>query len=658
MEMTLLRDGLIVLGIAIVVLLIGSRIRMPLIIGFLITGVLAGPQGFAFIHARHEVEILAEIGVVLLLFTIGVELSLKSIIKMRRMLLVGGVTQMALTTAVVGLTLMQLRLPWQEALILAMSVSLSSTAIVLRLLQTRGELDAPHGRIGVAILVFQDLAAIPILLSIPLLAGTSGAAGLSAGKFIGQAVVMIGIVIVLARWVVPRLMEAIAATRNRELFLISVVVMCFGVALLASSFGLSLALGAFLAGLIISESEYSHQALGNITPFRDLFTSFFFVAVGLMLDIDYIISHPVLILGMALGLIVLKSIIAAAAAMILGYPARTAVLAGLSLGQTGEFAFIVAAAAVSAALLTAENYRTFLAISALSMAATPFLIALAPRVADRVSRSRIAGSFGRGKTEDSGVSAHLNDHLIIIGFGVNGTNVARASQNAGIPYIIVEMNPATIKRARGEGQPIHAGDAAREPIWQSVGVTRARIAVIAISDIEATRQAVSLARHLNPDLRIVARTRYLNEIETLLRLGANEVIPEEFETSVEIFSRVLRYFFIPERDVEAIIRDIRSENYQILRKASPGATWQQIESVLSDMRACTVRISEQAEVVGKNLMELQLRNRYGVTLLMLKRGEEVVTTPDTSVTFKPDDLVVLYGDESKVREAADLFRVS
>lgn len=653
-------DILVILGIATVVLLIGLKLRLPLIIGFLITGVLAGPHGFGIIGASEEINILAEIGVVLLLFTIGVELSLKSLLQMRRMFIFGGLSQVVITTLIIGSILKATGLAWAEAATIAFCVSLSSTAIVLRQLQTRREIDAPHGRIAVSILVFQDLVSVPALLLIPLLAATNNGSGLSIGTMLLQAVAMLGIVWVGARWIIPRLFTLIAGTRNRELFLISVVVLCFGVALLASKLGLSVALGAFLAGLIISESEYNYQVLGNITPFRDLFTSFFFVAIGLLLDLNYIAENPLTVVGLTVALIVLKSVVISLCCTLFGYPVRTAVLSGMSLAQTGEFAFIVCGAAVASQVVSGNSYQTFLAVSALSMAATPLLISVAPKLANRLSRLGPLKNTNQSTSLEPETRAQLSEHLIIIGFGVNGTNVARASKNAGIPYVIVEMNPDTIKRAKEDGEPIYLGDASLEAIWETVEVEKAKIAVIAISDLEATRKAVSLAHRMNPNLTIVARTRYLNEIETLLRLGAREVVPEEFETSVEIFSRVLRYYLIPMSEIDDIIQQIRAENYQMLRMTghTSGGGLLDLESALGDMRASTVRIGSQTPIVGRSLAELQLRANHGVTVLMIKRGDSVISNPEADQPLLIDDLIVLYGENQRLKEVIEQFKLN
>ncbi len=657
MHLPLLQDIVVVLGLSIGVLLILYRLKVPLIVGFLITGVLAGPSGFGLVTAGEEVDLLAEIGIVLLLFTIGVELSLKNLLKMKRQLLVGGATQVCLTIAIAALVANLVEADFRRALFIGMLVSLSSTAIVLKVLQQRGELDAPQGRASVSILIFQDIAAVPMLLAVPLLLPASpSAGGIWWEWLLVKSLLLVIFIVVAAKWVIPKLLDAIAATRNNELFLISVIVICLGVAWVTSEAGLSLALGAFLAGLIISESPYSHQALGNIAPFRDVFTSFFFVAVGMLIDVDFVLSKPILIAGLAVGVLLLKTIVAGGASLLLGYPIRTAVLVGLSLSQVGEFAFIVSEAGRSAGLLSPENYQLFLAVSALTMALTPFLIALAPRVAEQTVRVPQLRKLNLHRKLDGHAKAELKGHLVIIGFGLNGTNLARAARAAEIPYAIIEMNPETVRKARLEGEPIHYGDAVRSEILHVVSAEQARVFVIAISDTRATRQIVESCRRMNPQATIIARTRYAAAIKSLYESGANEVVPEEFETSVEIFTRVMRHYLVPEDAIERVVADVRSDTYQIFRSQSDARTaWNCLVEGLTDLNLATLEVAAESEVAGSTIAEIDLRGKWGILLLLVRREGTITRNPTPDFTLRAGDVVVLFGDQEKIAEVTGLF---
>ncbi|MDP6037142.1 MAG: cation:proton antiporter, partial [Candidatus Latescibacteria bacterium] len=356
MQIPLLNDIVIIFGLAIAVLFICYRLRVPAVVGFLLTGILVGPYGFGLVKAVHEVEVLAEIGIVLLLFTIGIEFSFERLLQIRKSVLMGGSLQVLLTFLATLFISKRFGQAFGEAVFIGFLVALSSTAIVLKLIQERAEVDSPHGRTTLGILIFQDIIIVPMILVTPLLAGATGNLVETLFVLLGKGIGIILLVMISAKWIVPRVLYQIARTRNQEVFLLSVVVIGLGVAWLTSMAGLSLALGAFLAGLIISESEYSHQALGNILPFRDVFTSFFFVSIGMLLDVGFLFQQPVTIVLIALGVLVLKSSIAFFVTVLLGLPFRTAILVGMALSQVGEFSFILSRTGVEHGLLTGNIY--------------------------------------------------------------------------------------------------------------------------------------------------------------------------------------------------------------------------------------------------------------------------------------------------------------
>ncbi|MGB5139043.1 MAG: cation:proton antiporter [Candidatus Zixiibacteriota bacterium] len=655
MNSPILQDFLIILAVAVAVLLICSRFRIPLVVGLLLTGVLTGPYGFKLINDVGSVGNVANIGIVLLLFSIGVEMSLKEMTRNKRVIFVVGPLQVITTTAVVTALTYALGLPVGEAIFFGMMAAMSSTAIAMKSYQEQGEGDSPHARSVVTVLVFQDIASIPMLLTIPVLVGTAAGGGGEFLKLLAYGVGMIVFVFAASRWIAPYVLDAVASTRNRELFLMSIVLICLGVAWFSSAVGLSLALGAFLAGLIVSESDYSHHALGNIAPFRDLFTSLFFVSVGMLLDFRVVFEQPLVVAPLAVGVVLLKAVLVVPICLAIGYPLRVAVLTGVGLSNVGEFAFILASAGLAAGLLEHGNYQIFLAVSAVSMGAAPFLIRLAPRLAQNISHLPYARLERANAMDMEMEREQLSDHLIIVGFGVNGNNLALASQAVSIPYVVLEMNPETIKRARASGERIFFGDATQALIWEKINVHSARMVVIAISDPEATRRAVSVVRSMNAKVRIVARTRYLTEIETLARLGADEVIPEEFETSVEIFTRVLRYYLIPEDEINQIVHEVRSHNYEIFRTKSSESALQRIESDLANMQMSTLKVAPEAPVVGKSLAATRLRSEHGVTVLLVKRDGASLANPDAATVFRVGDVVVLVGESQDLAEVSHLF---
>ena len=370
MEIPLFNDIVIIFILSISVIFICHRIGVPAIVGFLITGVLAGPHGLELVGRVHDVEILAEIGVVLLLFTIGLEFSLKDLLRIKRAVFLGGILQVVLTIGITFFIAQTFKQSTGTSIFFGFLVALSSTAIVLKQLQDKVAIDTPHGSISLAILIFQDIIVVPMLLFTPLLAGAAEQVSQTLFILLLKGIVIIAVVMVSATFVVPRLLYHIAQTRSRELFLLSVMAICFGVAWVTFSLGLSLALGAFLAGLIISESEYSYHAIGNIVPLRDIFTSFFFVSIGMLLDISFLFKQPVLIIAIVFGTLFLKGVTAGLATLIMGLPLRTILLVGMSLCQVGEFSFVLSKAGMEYGLLGKDTYQLFLAVSILTMTVT------------------------------------------------------------------------------------------------------------------------------------------------------------------------------------------------------------------------------------------------------------------------------------------------
>lgn len=566
MEIPLLNDIVIIFGLSIAILFICHRLRVPTIVGFLLAGILVGPYGLGLVKAIHEVEILAEIGVVLLLFTIGIEFSIQRLLQIKKSVLMGGSIQVLLTFGVAFVIARELGQPAGNSIFIGFLISLSSTAIVLKLLQKKAEVDSPHGRTALGILIFQDIIIVPMMLITPLLAGTEGDTGEALLILIPQTIGIIGLVIISAKWLVPYILHQIARTRIQELFLLSIILICLAVAWVTSRIGLSLPLGAFLAGLIISESEYSHQALGNILPLRDVFISFFFVSIGMLLDIDVLFHQPASIALITLCVLVLKSGIAAFTTVLLGFPLRSAILVGLAIGQVGEFSFILSEIGIEYDLLPGNIYQLFLAVSILSMAATPFILALAPKLANTILRlplpqRLVSGIYPVSESE----AGNQKDHLVIIGFGIVGRNVARAAKFADIPYAIIEMNPETVRTEKLKGEPIYYGDATHQTVLEKANIKNAKIVVVAINDPTATRRIIDIIRRISPTVYLIVRTRYLQEMKDLYALGADEVIPEEFETSMEIFARVLTKYLIPREEIERLLAEVRADGYDILK---------------------------------------------------------------------------------------------
>jgi CPA2 family monovalent cation:H+ antiporter-2 len=653
-QLHILRDLAVIFAGSLLVILLFYRLKLPALPGFIVAGILLGPNALGFVSDPHDVESLAEVGVILLLFTIGIEFSLSRLKEMSRQILAGGFAQMGFTvlaTLAAGLAILG---TWRVALFLGFLIALSSTAIVLKVLTDSGEIDAPHGRLATGVLIFQDLCVVPIMLVLPFLAGKAqgGIVGLTFA-LAKAALVVVG-VLIAARTIVPRALAEILKTRSRELFLIAVILIGTLTALGTAAAGASLALGAFLAGLIISESDYGHQALAELMPFRDIFISLFFVAVGMLVQLDTINRH-ILITVIAVAVIMGgKTLSAAVGPALMGYSGRVALLAGVAVSQIGEFSFVLAREGRVAGLLPDVLYQQFLGVAVITMLLTPFLLHGGPAILDRVERiiplDRLLPGFRpRGFAP---VPDPVRDHVVIAGYGLNGRNLAVALRSISAPYLIIELNAQTVRKARAEGEPAFYGDATREEILRALGIERARMLVIAISDPAATRRMVRVAREVNTKLYIVARTRYVVEIPELTRLGANAVIPEEFETSIEIFARVLAHYNVPRDEIERLIGEIRASHYQALRPGNrPRLTLTGTLGAMPQMHIERIILSPDAPAVGLTLADTALRSKTGALILAVRRGESDLATPEPTFRLAAGDVLVVVGQPKQIQGA-------
>ena len=658
-EIPVLRDLVIIVAIAIPVVIIAQRLRVPTVVGFLLTGIAIGPNALGLVAQPDSVSSLAEVGVVLLLFTIGLELSLSRIVRMGNWVIRGGGVQVLATIAAVAGVAIALDTPIRLALFFGALFALSSTAVVLKIYNDRAELDTPHGRIAVAILLFQDLCVVPLMLLAPLLAGTADSASASV-RAIVLSVLVLAVLIVGGRLAVPRALRRIAELRNREIFTLSVVFIGLGAAYVTSAFGMSLALGAFLAGLIISESDYGLQALSDVLPFRDTFSGIFFISVGMLLDLGYVAAHLGAVVGVAAGVMVLKALIIVGVVRLLKRSMRVGILAGLGLAQVGEFSFVLAGTGLSLALLDANQYQLFLGASVLSMIAAPFVIGGAEHMAEWAAKATRRPYVVIPTTEMPIVRA-LTDHVIIVGYGLNGRNLARALESAGIPYVVLEQNGQLVRRARLERAPIFFGDGTRAEVLEKVGIAHARVLVYAIAAPADERRGVAVARSLSGTVRIVVRTRYVSEIEELRRLGADEVIPEELETSVEIFARVLRRYGVEVNRIRRLVDEVRGDHYGLLLTRERSVT-SRIGDALAPLgervRLQTVVVEEGTMAANQSPASLSLRKTTGATVIAIVRHGAVTYSPEPNIIFEVGDEVLLVGDADALEKARTYFETT
>ncbi|MBF0456012.1 MAG: cation:proton antiporter [Magnetococcales bacterium] len=563
----ILVELLVIFSLSVVVVYLCHRFNIAPILGFLITGTVAGPHGLSLVSSLKEVELLAEIGVMLLLFTIGLELSLGKLIEMKRAVFLGGGLQVGLTVLVVFISALVLGYGANQALFFGFLVTLSSTAIVLKILQERGEVGTTHGGAAVGILIFQDLIVVPMLLLIPLLAGKAENPLLAMALFLFKFLVIGLILWYGARRLVPAILFRIVKKRDPELFLLSIIVMGLGIAWLTAMAGLSLALGAFLAGLIISESEYGHQAFATMMPFRDIFTSLFFVSVGMLLDAHFLWANLPWVMLATLSVIFLKALMAGGAAYFSSVGFAASIGVGVGLAQVGEFSFVLAKAGVAEGLLSAPAYQFFLAVSVMTMAIAPTLVAYGGRMGRKISHFPVFHALAVGRDNTRTREKSLTDHLMIIGLGENGHAAVQLACRRGIDHVVLETNPETVRREKAAGINIQFGDASQETVLKHAGIMQAKTLLVTVPDAAATRKIISAANHLRPDLPIVARASFLGEVSELQALGADHVVSMQLEASVALCERVLILFGATEEERNRDLEDVRTN--RILRCEIP-----------------------------------------------------------------------------------------
>jgi CPA2 family monovalent cation:H+ antiporter-2 len=652
-----LRELIIVLTATIAIVFVFQKLRLPNIVGFLLTGVIIGPHGFQLIQSVDQVETLAEIGVVLLLFTIGLEFSLETILSVQRRVVWAGLLQVVLTTLVVLAVARLLGASVEVGLFYGFLVSLSSTAIVLRMYHDRGEINSLQGRLASGLLLFQDLCVVPMMLLLPVLAGSGQDSIFLIVWVLAKSLITLVAIVWTARKLLPRLLHQVALLRNREIFVLFVVLVCFGTAWLTSETGLSLALGALVAGLVISESELSHQIVADILPLRDCFSGIFFISIGMLLNLALLSQDFRITLLELLLMIGIKSMVLFAVFWWLYRSIRLGVVLGLGLAQIGEFSFVLAKAGMNYKLLSPADGQIFLAASILSMMATPFLIQWAHAWAFGFEGLFKDTGFNRSTSGGANETASATGHVIVVGYGLNGQNLARVLKEVSIPYRVLEMDPDLVRSAKADGEPISFGDGTRPEILQQVGIETARVLVVAISDPAATARLVSQARRLRTDLYIIVRTRYVAEIDRLYRLGANQVIPEEFETSVEIFAHVLQEYHVPRNVISLQVDLIRKAHYGTLRGIRlQGKQLDALSQFLVGTTSDIFSIVEASPAVGKSLEEINLPLRSGVSVIAVVRDGKSYPNVGNDFKLAVGDMLVLLGGHKALDDAAQILK--
>jgi CPA2 family monovalent cation:H+ antiporter-2 len=656
MEIAILKDIVIIFALSTFVNLVFTKIRIPTILGYLLTGVIAGPHLLSLVNAGHEIELMAEIGVVLLLFTIGMEFSLTHLMRIRRIVFVGGLMQVLVTAGVFILISHTWGIAWQGALLIGFLTALSSSALVLKLLQERSELTSHYGRTVLGILIFQDLLLAPLLLFTGLLADSNVDLPRELLLLSGKLVIILGFVYTGYRWLVPKLLHLIAMTKNQELFMMSIFLICFAIALLTSKLGMSLAFGAFLAGLMISESEYSYNAFGNFQPVKDVFTSFFFVSIGMLLELSFVIDNYMIVILTVLMVLIVKMILAGATGFVLGHTLQGTILIGFAISQVGEFSFILAKIGYENAVLPDFYYHLFLAVAVITMAVTPFLFNLSKPLARNLMKLPLPGVMIHGMFPLKEIDIpEIKNHLVIIGKDASALKLSIMARFNGLQHVSIIFDPALAREKMNEGDLVVYGDAINEPILKKAHVDNADIVVISVGSIIAAMGIIEKIRKINKNAYILARATLTRYVEQLYQVGADQVLPEKLEIAIDLLNRVLVKRLVPQREVNRIITHIRNVNLgeftkkDLINKPS-------ILDEFSNINITTVTVEPGSEAEGKSLIEIDLRRRTGVTLLAIMRGSEVIEHPVPETLLLADDTAYLLGNPEQANLASELFQ--
>jgi len=635
-------DLVLVYAVALAIIVAAGRLGVPPIIALIGTGTLAGPSGLGIISTPEEVDQLAEIGIMLLLFTVGLDFPLREMRRIWRSVVLGGAVQMGGTAAAAAAIAVAMDVPLRTAIFIGLFLALSSTAIVLKELARRNRLDSPAGRITTGVLLFQDLCVVLLLLAAPILAGTVEMSAVPG--VLGRAALALIIILAIGRFVLPALFQLVTACGQREAFPLAVLVASAGTALIGASLGVSMALGAFLAGLVLAGSEFSHQAHAEVRPLRDLLSSLFFISLGMLIDTSVFLRSAPLVALIALATVAVKAVVAGGALAVTGTPLRVAAISAIYLAQVGEFSFVLGRDALSLGILTADAWQMLLPASIVTMLVAPTLTAIAPRFADRIVPGR-----HRTVVEPEADPIAAAGHVIVLGFGVGGRLVASALREFGIPYRIIDLNGASVREARAAGEPISYGDATVPDTLAAAGVERARAVVVVLSDPDAALKIVYNVRRLAPDAAVLVRARYRTEAMRLQKAGAMAVA-EELEASLEVMAQLLSTLDLPGNIVQVLVEDYRRrEDMLVVRHAAPPRV--PLERIAPDLLSAPVATHQLRDgdwATGRSMAEVNLRAITGASVLAIRRDGRSWTSPPPDLRLAAGDVLYLLGDSSDV----------
>jgi CPA2 family monovalent cation:H+ antiporter-2 len=645
-----LQSVLVLLASSVLAVAVCRKLKLPAMIGYVATGLAIGPHALGLVSDRDELRHLAQFGVVFLMFSIGLEFSLAKLLSMRRAVFGLGLAQVGLTVAVMTAAALAVGASWQSGFALGGIMAMSSTAIVSKLLSDRGELETPHGRQVIGVLLFQDLAVVPLLVLVPALGQPADGIGIAVALALGKAAFALGVILLAG----PRLMRAwlrvVARRRSNELFVLNVLLITLLLAFLTDLAGLSLVLGAFLAGMLISETEYRYQVEADIRPFRDVLLGLFFVTVGMMLDPRLVLAHFALVLLFFALLVGMKFALIVALSRIFGNPPGTALRVALALAQGGEFGLVLLSLAGGAALLPEEVGQALLGAMILSMLVSPFLIAASDRIVMRLSRSEwMLRSLELHRV--AAQSIDVEGHVIILGYGRNGQRLARLLDAEGVRYVALDLDPERVREAALAGEAVVFADSARREALAAAGISRAAAVVVTFADTAAAVRVLALIHDENPSVPVIVRARDEADIGPLTAAGASEVVPEAFESGVMLASHTLVWVGVPLSRVMRRMSQVRGEQYHLLRGLFRGEGDEMDGEGEALARLHSVTLDPHASALGKSLAELSLE-KTGVQVRAVRRpGAKSKFSAGEAGVLQAGDVVVLLGPPESLASA-------
>lgn len=646
--MDLLFEIILILTFAIVIIVVTTRFRIPTLIGFLLTGIIIGPSFLGLVGNTKEIELLAEIGIMLLMFAIGLEFSLEKIKQMKHNFLFFGGFQVAASWLIFFLIFNLIGLNVPQSIFGGFILSLSSTAILLKYLKDNSKLDTPYGLKITGILLFQDASLIPFLIMMPSILSYTGTFSFTLIGDILISIVGILALLIVGRLVLPRLFDIIIERRLPELFMVSLFVLIFGVAFLAYSIGASLAMGAFIAGVILSDTNHAHHVNTELIPSRNLFNSIFFISIGMFINLNFFITNISYVILFTLAVVAIKCLIIIMIFVFSKHSTSESILTSFGLAHVGEFSFILLKLSENSGLFSEYYYQLLLSSAVLSMFFVPLLILAGEKIVE-------SSKFKKAVDVPIEEKSRLKNHTIIAGFGVNGQNIARTLKLLGVPFNIIELNPVTVKKYKSLGYPIYYGDLDRVENLKSMGIFDASLLIIAISDIDATQRAVKLARSINCDVKIVVRSNYLGQVENMYKLGADLVISQDMETSLAFLFHILKFYNLPDHIIRVQTNILRKEHYQFFTKNEFGDKWKitSFDNLQKDNEMFF--ISSSSNIIGCKIDELEPVNKKLVKIIGVIRNDVVHADNLDEIMLDKFDTIIFFGNHINIQKAIHWF---